>query len=350
MVSALFLNGGSIIAGAAGGKARAMRAIVVREHGGPEVLEIQELPAPVPEEGDVLVRVRAFGLNHADTYMRSGAWPFGIPVLGIEAAGTVEHDPSGRLAPGTAVVAIVGGMARDRNGSYAELVSVRAANLVPVESSLDWAELAAIPEAYATAWTALFGNVGLEAGESVLIRGATSTVGQAAVNLAADAGARVIATTRSSKREQLLRGLGAHEVLIDDGALAEKVRELQPDGVDAALELVGNSVLRDTLKAVRPKGRVCFIGFLGGLAPIEGFDPLMDLPSGVQLTTFASAFVLGDEYFPTTDVPLQEIIEKAARGVFAAKPVRVFGFEEIVEAHRLLDSGRAGGKLVVQVT
>ncbi len=236
---------------------------MVREHGGPEVLEIRELPAPVPEEGDVLVRVRAFGLNHADTYMRSGVWPFGIPVLGIEAAGTVEHDPSGRLEPGTAVVAIVGGMARDRNGSYAELVSVRAGNLVPVESGLDWAELAAIPEAYATAWTALFGNVALEAGESVLIRGATSTVGQAAVNLAADAGARVIATTRSSEREQLLRERGAHEVLIDDGALAEKVRELHPDGVDAALELVGNSVLRDTLKAVRPKGRVCFIGFLG---------------------------------------------------------------------------------------
>ena len=105
----------------------------------------------MPEEGDVLVRVRAFGLNHADTYMRSGVWPFGIPVLGIEAAGTVEHDPSGRLEPGTAVVAIVGGMARDRNGSYAELVSVRAGNLVPVESGLDWAELAAIPEAYATA-------------------------------------------------------------------------------------------------------------------------------------------------------------------------------------------------------
>jgi NADPH:quinone reductase len=92
------------------------------------------------------------------------------------------------------------------------------------------------------------------------------------------------------------------------------------------------------------------VGFLGGLAPIEGFDPLMDLPSGVQLTTFASAFVLGDEYFPTTDVPLQEIIEKAARGVFAAKPVRVFRFEEIVDAHRLLDSGTAGGKLVVEVS
>ena len=326
-----------------------MRAIVMREHGGPEVLEIRELPDPVAKDGDVLVRVRAFGLNHADTYMRSGVWPFGIPVLGIEAAGTVEHDPSGRLERGTAVVAIVGGMARDRNGSYAELVTVPASNVVPVKSTLDWTELAAIPEVYATAWTALYGNLALQAGEVVLIRGATSTVGQAAVNLAADGGARVIATTRNPEREQLLRDLGAHEVLIDDGSLAEEIRKVHPDGVDAALELVGNSVLRDTLKAVRPKGRVCFIGFLGGLAPIEGFDPLMDLPSGIQLTTFASAFVLGNPYFPTTDVPLQEIIEKATRGVFAAKPARVFPFEEIVEAHRLLDSGQAGGKLVVAV-
>jgi NADPH:quinone reductase-like Zn-dependent oxidoreductase len=327
-----------------------MKAIVVREPGGPEVLEIRELPTPAVEEGDVLVRVRAFGLNHADTYMRSGVWPFGIPVLGIEAAGTVEHDPSGRLEPGTAVVAIVGGMARERNGSYAELVSVPASNVVPVNSTLDWPELAAIPEAYATAWTALYGNLALKAGESVLIRGATSAVGQAAVNLAADGGARVIATTRNPQREQLLRDLGADEVLIDDGALAEQVRKAHPAGVDAALELVGNSVLRDTLRAVRPKARVCLIGFLGGLAPVEDFDPLMDLPSGVQLTTFASAFVLGDSYFPTTDVPLQEIIEKAARGVFAARPARVFRFEEIVEAHRVLDSGTAGGKLVVEVT
>jgi NADPH:quinone reductase-like Zn-dependent oxidoreductase len=139
-------------------------------------------------------------------------------------------------------------------------------------------------------------------------------------------------------------------VVIETGEIAEAVQELVPGGVDRVLDLVGNSVLRDTLKAVRPKGRVCFIGFLGGLAPIEGFDPLMDLPSGVQLTTFASAFVLGDLYFPTTDVPLQEIIEKASRGVFAAKPARVFRFEEIVEAPRLLDSGKAGGKLVVEVS
>lgn len=326
-----------------------MRAIVVTEHGGPEVLTIQELPDPVANDGEVLIRVKAFGLNHADTYMRSGTWPFGIPVLGIEAAGTVEDDPSGRLETGRPVIAIVGGMARDRNGSYAELVTVPASNVVPIETSLSWAELAAIPEVYATAWTALHSNLALQSGQSVLIRGATSTVGRAAVNIAADLGAHVIATTRNPAREQELRDLGAVEVLIDDGELAPTVRATHPDGVDAVLELVGNSALRDSLKAVRPRGGVCLVGFLGGLEPIADFDPLLDLPSGVRLTTFASAFVLGDEYFPTTDVPLQQIVDKATSGVFQAKPARVFQFDQIVDAHRLIDAGQANGKLVVEI-
>jgi NADPH:quinone reductase len=156
--------------------------------------------------------------------MRSGIWPFGIPVLGIEAAGTVEDDPSGRFERGAPVVAVVGGMARARDGSYAELVTVPAANVIPIETSLSWAELAAIPEMYATAWTALHTNLALQSGQSVLIRGATSTVGRAAVNIAADRGAQVIATTRNHQREQVLRELGADEVLIDDGEVAGKVR------------------------------------------------------------------------------------------------------------------------------
>ena len=109
-----------------------MRAIVMTQHGGPEVLETRELADPAPGPGEILVRVRAFGLNHADTYMRAGVWSFGIPVLGIECVGVVEQDPSGQLAPGTSVVALVGGLARDRNGSYAELVTVPATNVVPV--------------------------------------------------------------------------------------------------------------------------------------------------------------------------------------------------------------------------
>jgi NADPH:quinone reductase len=326
-----------------------MRAIVVSEHGGPEVLQIRELSDPVPGDGEVLIRVKAFGLNHADTYMRAGIWPFGIPVLGIEAAGTVEHDPSGALAQGTTVVALVGGMARTRNGSYAELVTVPASNVVPIETTLSWPELAAIPEVYATAWTALRDNLSLKAGETVLIRGATSSVGQAAINIARDLGVTVIATTRTQAREALLRKLGAHEVLIDDGALAPKVRATHPDGVDAVLDLVGNAVLRDSLQSVRARGRVVQIGFLGGLEPVADFNPLADLPSGVQLSTFASAFVLGDEQFPVADVPLQDIIEKASAGVYDAKPARVFAFEQVTEAHRVMDAGQAGGKLVVSI-
>jgi NADPH:quinone reductase len=326
-----------------------MRAIIMSEHGGPEVLELHELPDPVAGDGEVLIRVKAFGLNHADTYMRSGVWQFGIPVLGIEAAGTVEHDPSGRLTRGTAVVAIVGGMARTRNGSYAELVTVPASNVVAVETTLTWPELAAIPEVYATAWIALHGNLALAPAESVLIRGATSSVGQAAINLAVDHGATVIATTRDPARASLLRERGAHEVLVDDGELASKIRRTRPDGVDAVLDLVGNAVLRDSLLSVRAKGRVCQIGFLAGLEPVVDFNPLADLPSGVQLSTFASAFVLGDQHFPITDVPLREIIENASRDVYAAKPARVYAFDQIVEAHQLMDSGAAGGKLVVDV-
>jgi NADPH:quinone reductase-like Zn-dependent oxidoreductase len=327
-----------------------MRAIIVTQYGGPEVLAVSELPDPVPAADEVLIRVKAFGLNHADTYMRSGVWPFGIKVLGIECAGLVEHDPSGQLAPGTAVVALVGGMARTRNGSYAELVTVPAANVVPVKTTMSWADLAAIPEAYATAWTGLIDNLALEPGQTVIVRGATSSVGQAAVNIAADHGASVIATTRRPERGPRLRDLGASEVLTDDGDIAAQVRAARPGGADCLFDLVGNAALRDSLRSVRTRGRVCQLGFLGGLAPVAEFNPLADMPSGVQLSTFASAFVLGGEDYPLNRVPLQDLVAKAEQGTFAAKPARVFPFDHIAEAHRLMEAAQANGKLVVTLT
>jgi len=217
------------------------------------------------------------------------------------------------------------------------------------QDGLDWADFAAIPEAYATAWTALHGNLKLSAGETVLVRGATSSVGQAAVNLAVDLGAAVVATTRTESRRALLRELGAEHVLIDNGQVAEHLRRIYPSGVGCVLDLVGNAVLRDSLQSVRPKGRVCQIGFLGGLDPVIDFSPLADLPSGVQLSTFASAFVLGDDQFPLADVPFQELVTKAERGVLKARPARVFPFEQIVAAHRLLEANEAVGKVVVTV-
>jgi NADPH:quinone reductase len=329
-------------------KSRDMKAIVITAYGGPEVLAVTELPDPEPATGEVLIRVRAFGLNHAETYMRSGSWGKVAQVPGIECAGTVAADSSGRLTAGTPVVAILGGMGRTRNGSYAGLVTVPAGNVVPVSTSLSWTDLVALPEVYATAWAGLHQNLGLRPGQTVLVRGATSSLGQAAVNVAAAGGAVVIATSRQPSRAPLLRGLGAAEVLTDDGRLADQVRELGT-AVDCVFDLVGNSVLRDSLRIVRPSGRVCQLGFLGGLAPVADFDPITDLPTGVQLSFYGSAFVLGTEEFPLAEIPLADIIARAEAGRYQAKPVRVFGFDQIVEAHRVMEEGTAAGKMVVAV-
>jgi NADPH:quinone reductase len=323
-----------------------MKAIVITENGGPEVLKVRDLPDPAPGNGEVLIRVKAFGVNHAETHMRKGEWPEWTPVSGIEAVGTVVRDPSGALAEGVKVATVMGGLGRTRNGSYAELVSAQASNVVPIDSSLSWTDLAAIPESYATAWSALHGNLELEPGHTLLVRGATSALGQAAVNIAADLGATVIATTRREDRAELLRSLGAAEVLIDSGEISAAVRELAPDGVDRVFDLVGNSVLRDSLRAVRTGGRVCQAGFLGGLGPVDGFQPVFDLPSGVQLSFFGS-FELGSEAFPLSAIPLQEIVGKVEAGAYSASPSRVFSFEEIAEAHRVMERGEARGKLVV---
>ena len=326
-----------------------MQAIVISAYGGPEVLTIAELPDPVAADGEILVRVRAIGLNHAEAYMRSGAWGAVAPVTGIECAGTVQADPSGQLATGTPVVALLGGMGRTRNGSYAELVTVPASNVVPVRTSLPWAELAALPEVYATAWAGLHQNLGLQPGQTVLVRGATSALGQAAVNVAAEHGATVIATTRQPAREELLRGLGATDVMIDDGKLAIQVRE-RGTAIDSVFDLVGNSVLRDSLMAARPQGRVCQLGFLGGLEPVPDFNPITDLPTGVQLSFYGSAFVLGTAEFPLSAIPLQQMITRAETGQYRAKPARVFSFGEITEAHRVMESGLAGGKMTVTLS
>src|SRR5580693_4916825 len=326
-----------------------MKAIVISSYGGPEVLTVTSLPDPVPVAGEVLIAVRAFGLNHAEAYMRSGAFGEVAKVTGIECAGTVVTDPSGRLAGGTTVVAILGGLGRTRNGSYAELVTVPAGNVVPVSTSLSWTDLVALPEVYATAWAGLHQNLGLRPGQTVLVRGATSSLGQAAVNIAAESGAVVIATSRQPSRAALLRDLGAAEVLTDDGQLADQVRE-NGTAVDCVFDLVGNSVLRDSLRIARPRGRVCQLGFLGGLEPVAGFDPITDLPTGVQLSFYVSGFVLGTREFPLTEIPLTEMIGKAETGIYQAQPARVFSFDDIVEAHTVMESGLVGGKMTVSVT
>lgn len=325
-----------------------MRAIVIREFGGPEGLDFEELPRPEPRSGEVVIRVEAFGLNHAELHMRRGEWAEAAKVSGIECAGVVEADADGRLARGQKVVALMGGLGRSRNGSYAEFTCAPAANVVPIETELAWEELAAIPESYATAWTCLDANLSLARGQSLLLRGATSALGQAALNIAAGIGARVTATTRSPARAAALEALGAERVLIEGPELAAAVRAHHPQGVEAVLDLVGNSAILGSLGLARRGGRVCLAGFLGGLAPLESFDPLAQLPSGVHWSFFGS-FMFGTPGFPLSDVPLQTLVDRVAAGSYRAKPARVFRFDEIREAHRFLESNRANGKVVVRV-
>jgi NADPH:quinone reductase-like Zn-dependent oxidoreductase len=288
-------------------------------------------------------------VNHAEIYFRQGVWGDVAKVSGIECVGIVRADPDGRFAPGQKVIALMSGMGRTIDGSYAELTRVRAAHVVPLETALPWEELAALPESYATAWTCLHRNLALVEGQTALVRGATSALGQAAVNIAVEAGAHVIATTRNPDRLATLRALGAQSPMLDAPDLSRHVRVAHPRGIDAVLDLVGNSVLIDSLRMVRPEGRVCMAGFLGGGEPIAAFDPLVHMPSGVQLSFFASAFAFGTQDYPLSGIPFQAIVDRAARGIYKAKPVRVFRLDEIADAHRLMETSRANGKIVVRV-
>lgn len=325
-----------------------MRAIVIKQYGGPEVLAIEERSDPKPVSGHVIIEVKAFGLNHAEIYFRKGAWGDVAEISGIECVGLVKADPDGRLAPGQKVIALVGGMGRSINGSYAELTSVPASNVVAVKTDLAWENLAAIPESYATAWTSLIGILGIATGQTVAIRGATSALGQAAVNIAAHAGARVIATTRNAARAALLESLGAREVILESPELSLRVRERHRAGVDAVLDIVGNTTIIDSTAMLRRGGHACLVGFLGGGGPLT-LEPVFQIPSGVHLSVFASALVTGAPEFPLSEIPFQSIVDRVADGTYTAKPAKVFDFGNIGEAHRLMESNEAGGKIVVRL-
>ena len=170
---------------------------------------MEEVPTPEPGAGEVLVRVRAFGLNRAEQYFRMGLWGDVAAISGIECVGEVALDPSGQLAVGQKVIALMGGMGRSFNGSYAEFVCVPSTSVVAVQSKLSWQDLASLPESYATAWSCLFDNLAVAPGQVLVVRGATSALGQAVVNVASAAGVKVVATVRTDKRLDFVRALDA---------------------------------------------------------------------------------------------------------------------------------------------
>jgi NADPH:quinone reductase len=204
-------------------------------------------------------------------HMRRGEWAEAAKVIGIECVGLVKSCPGGEFPIGAKVAALMGGLGRTINGSYAEYTRVRASNVALIESDLPWAELAAIPETYAIAWTCLFRNLEIARGQTLVIRGAASAFGQAALNMAVDASVRVIATTRGRERVALLEQLGAERVETEGPELSQRIAEAKQ--LDAVLDLVGNSTILDSLAMLRrgwsrvPRGLVGRPGADQGLQP-----------------------------------------------------------------------------------
>ena len=320
-----------------------MKAAVIREPGGPEVLEIEELPVPQPAPGWVLIRVKAFGLNRSELFTRQGHSPtVRFPrVLGIEAVGIVEQAPGGEFEPGQTVATAMGGMGRQFDGGYAEYTCVPAVQVQAISTTLDWQTLGALPEMIQTAWGSLNNALQLQPGQSLLIRGGTTSVGLAAAVLAKRQGATVAATTRKANRESMLKDNGADHVFIDTGEIALDVRRVFPDGVDKVLELVGTTTLLDSLQSAARFGSVCMTGMVGNAWEFEQFSPMGAIPSTVNLTTYSG----GSREF--IDAPLQTVVNEVRAGRMTIKIGRVFQLDDIVEAHHCMEDNAASGKIVV---
>jgi len=325
---------------------RTMRAIVIDYPGGPEVLEIRDdWPRPEAVSGRVLIRVMAFGLNRGELYTRLGHSPsVAFPrVLGIECAGIVEAAPGTDFEPGQTVIATTGGMGRAYDGGYAEFTSVPAAHVHAVETALDWTHLAAVPEVFHTAWGALELSLGIAAGQTLLIRGGSSAVGLVAADYARAKGLTVLSTTRDPAKGDRLREFGVDHVVIDDGHIAPKVRDILPDGVDAMFDLVGTRVVDDSFACIRRGGTLCMAGLLGGEWTIADFAPGAVIPSTTKFTYFSSSST------PMPTAALQSYLDGLADGRYRMPLDRVFRFDEIRDAHACMEANQAVGKIVVSV-
>lgn len=320
-----------------------MKAAVIRQPGGPEVLQLEEHPIPTPQHGEVLIQVKAFGLNRSELFTRQGLSPsVRFPrILGIEAVGIVAQAPDGEFREGDIVATAMGGMGRQFDGGYAEYTCVPAKQVQLLKTTLPWETLGAIPEMLQTSWGSLFKSLRLAVGERLLIRGGTTSVGLAAAAIAKLHGVSVAATTRRPEREPLLRGSGVDQVLIDTGAIAEQVKEVFPGGVDKVLELVGAGTLFDSLRCAKQRGIVCMTGMVGNKWSFDSFSPMDAIPTSVCLTTYDG----GAEEFMM--MPLEELVEKIAAGQLPIRVGKVFTLDQIVEAHRVMEENDAGGKIVV---
>jgi NADPH:quinone reductase len=323
----------------------AMKAVVLYKTCLPEELKIREVQIPVVKPGWVLIKVKSFGLNRSELTMR--AYEADAPYIklpripGIECAGEIADPSDSVFRKGQRVIALMGGMGRSFDGSYAEYTLVPSGNVFKVETHLGWEELAAVPESYYTAFGSLFKSLQLTREDTLLIRGGTSALGLSAIQLAKSANATVVASTRDERKHDLLRRQGADNVLIDNGTIREQLFSLYPNGMNKVLELIGPATLLESARLVSNHGIICSTGVLGGKGVLNNFDPIKDLPSGVYLTGFFSNF------------PAQKFIDDIFRLInnnnLSPTISKVFSLDKIGQAHILMENNTSNGKVIVRI-
>ena len=319
-----------------------MKAAVTEKAGSASVIKVKDVPVPEVKKGWVLIRIRAFGLNRSELFTRQGDSPaVRFPrIQGIECVGEIENDPSHELSKGQKVAAIMGDMGRAFDGGYAEYTLVPNEIVLPFESNLDWKILGAIPEMFQTVSGSLHQALEVQEGETLLIRGGTSSIGVTSCQLANRLGLTVLSTTRNPAKESFLKQNGAAHVLIDNGSVRDQVRAIYPQGVDKVLELIGTTTLKDSLSCIRPKGMVCLTGILGGEWTMTEFTPMGDIPSLGRLTVYMG------EAENLTKEALQDFINAVEKEAITLRIDRTFNLTEIVQAHEYMESNQATGKLV----
>lgn len=322
-----------------------MKAVVITKTCEASGLRVSDVPVPEVKPGWVLIRVRAFGINHSEVLLRQfeADRPYiHTPIIpGIECVGEIADKSDSRFENGQRVMALMGGMGRSFNGSYAEYVLMPQSHVFSVDSSLPWDELAAIPETFYTAYGSLSLSMQLNGNDTLLIRGGTSTVGLAAIQLGKAIGAKVIATTRSERKAEILYNAGADGVVLEGEYFHKRFIKEYPQGVTKVLELIGASTLLESLRVTALHGIVCHTGLLGNVFSLKDFDPIKEIPSGVYLTGFYS------------NSPTQQQIEGMMKliethnihPVIAAK----FTLDEIADAHELAEKRGQTGKIIVTI-
>lgn len=315
-----------------------MKAVIIKEAGGPEKLIYEDVPTPEVKEGWSLVKVRGFGINHSEIFTRKGLSPsVKFPrILGIECVGIIsETTDEEKLPVGQKVISIMGEMGRAFDGSYAEYALLPNQQLYPIDTNLDWATLAALPETYYTAFGSML-NLKINQKDKVLVRAGTSGVGVAFVKLlkAKYPDIYVAGSSRSLKKEKQMLGVGYDEVVIDQDG------KLQTDeNFDKILELIGPKTIKDSFKHLIEGGIICSTGQLGNQWYLEEFDPIVDIAANSYLTSFYSDNVNQEK--------INHMLDYVKKYNVDAKPERVFDLKHVADAHRYLENSKSFGKVVV---